>query len=117
VAYALEVSPAGTPPAPTPWLPDQVKVMESGGGTNVSSANSSLRYHRGRIEYLLPKTTKVTIRLFSIKGSLIATITDARQESGCYSISLPAKAHAAGQYVLGFKAGEVENFLVVQAGF
>jgi hypothetical protein len=83
-------------------------------GPAISSLlNSGVRFNRGRIEYLLPKTTKVTIRLFTIKGGLIAIIADSRQEAGWHRLSLPPGAHAAGHYILGFKAGEVENDLVV----
>ena len=112
-AYALEVSPAGTPPAPTPWLPDQVKVMEPAGETNVAAAKPIVRFYNDRIEYQLPKTTNVTIRIFTIKGSFITIIADSRQEAGRHRLSLLPRAVAAGRYVLSFKAGDVENRMVV----
>ncbi|MCX7786018.1 MAG: T9SS type A sorting domain-containing protein, partial [candidate division WOR-3 bacterium] len=54
------------------------------------------------IRYTIPQSGKVTIKLYSITGSLIATLKDEYQNVGTYSMTFSTKHLAKGIYFLRF---------------
>jgi hypothetical protein len=57
------------------------------------------------LTYALPKTSSVTIRIYTISGQRIGTVFDAWQTPDFYRIAMPTKTLSRGFYLLDFKAG------------
>jgi enterochelin esterase-like enzyme len=57
------------------------------------------------IKYEVPKATRVKISVYNAIGQRVATLVDAQQEAGTYSITWEAKNLANGVYICRMEAG------------
>ena len=64
----------------------------------ITSAGSSLRYG-------LPAACNVTIKLYTLKGQLAATLHSGFQSAGVYFMALPTQSLAKARYIVELKAG------------
>lgn len=58
-----------------------------------------------RIEYLLPKTSDVSLKVFDMMGREVATLVDEVQGSGFKSVEFHAEELASGMYFYRLRAG------------
>ncbi len=63
------------------------------------------------IRYYVPKTSKVTIRIFNIQGEVVVTLVDETKSKGEHSISFDGKNLASGVY---FCQLIVDNFTTIK---
>jgi len=59
------------------------------------------------INYELSELDHVSMSIYNLKGQLISTLLDAKQDAGSYDIIWDASNHPSGMYFLNMKAGEV----------
>ncbi len=57
------------------------------------------------IQYDVPKTSQVVIKVYDVLGREVATLVNAKQASGSYKIDLNMSKFASGLYFLNMKAG------------
>lgn len=97
------------------WLPNQIE-------TGVQSGNivKSFKLYNNYpnpfnpstvIQYDVPKTSKVVIRIYDILGREVTTLVNARQTAGAYKIKLNMSMYASGVYFVRMNAG---NYLKTQ---
>ncbi|MFA4923079.1 MAG: T9SS type A sorting domain-containing protein [Ignavibacteriaceae bacterium] len=60
------------------------------------------------INYQLPKSGTVTLKIFDILGNLVKTLVNEQKEKGRYSVQFDASSLASGMYVYQIKANEYE---------
>lgn len=58
------------------------------------------------ISYRIPAAAVVSLKIYDISGSEVATLVNARQDAGYYSINFDATNIASGMYFYTIKAGE-----------
>ena len=61
------------------------------------------------ITYRLREASALTVIIYDIMGREISTLVDRRQPAGTYWIPWNAGLNASGLYLVGFKAGDVQN--------
>lgn len=59
-----------------------------------------------QIKYGIPEATHVSITIDNVRGTSIATLVDAHQEAGSYTVSWDMGNLANGVYICRFKAGD-----------
>ncbi len=59
-----------------------------------------------RIDYQLPETAHVTLRIYNINGQLVETVVDKQQAAGYYSIQWQNRTKASGLYFYHLNAGK-----------
>jgi hypothetical protein len=55
--------------------------------------------------YTLPKATRLSIRIFDIRGRLVDMIAQTWQSAGTYNAPLPVGNFSSGNYIVDFNAG------------
>jgi hypothetical protein len=58
------------------------------------------------IQYQLPQNASVTLKIYDILGSEVATLVNEEQEAGYKEVQFSAANYASGMYVYRLKAGE-----------
>jgi hypothetical protein len=58
------------------------------------------------IEFTLPKTSEVSLKIFNILGEEVATLVSDRLSTGSYSYEWDASNHASGVYLYRLQAGD-----------
>jgi hypothetical protein len=58
------------------------------------------------IGYQLPKTLRVSMKVFDILGREVAQLLDAEQEAGSHQLRWDASTYSSGVYILRMRAGE-----------
>ncbi|MBV6512920.1 MAG: Ycf48-like protein [Ignavibacteriaceae bacterium] len=58
------------------------------------------------ISYRIPAAAVVSLKIYDISGSEVATLVNARQDAGYYSLNFDASNLASGMYFYTIKAGE-----------
>jgi hypothetical protein len=58
-----------------------------------------------RIEYAIPKTSHVSVKVFDLLGREVATLVDEEQGAGFKSVEFDAKGLASGVYLYRLHAG------------
>ncbi|MDD5528694.1 MAG: PQQ-binding-like beta-propeller repeat protein [bacterium] len=64
---------------------------------------------RTTIQYSLPKTSKVSLKLYDLTGRCIKTLVDGEKVPGCYKETLESRNYPTGIYFAKFKAGEYKE--------
>jgi hypothetical protein len=59
-----------------------------------------------RIEYAIPKTSHVSLKVFDLLGREVATLVDEEQGAGFKSVEFDGKGLASGVYLYRLRAGE-----------
>ena len=59
----------------------------------------------GRVTYTLSGHSHVSLRLYSLQGTIVTTFVQSIQSTGIYSIALPEHILATGSYLLELKVG------------
>lgn len=62
-----------------------------------------------KINYSIPKSSKVTINIFDILGQRVASLVDERQDAGSYSVDFNASELSSGVYYYKIDAGEFSS--------
>lgn len=57
------------------------------------------------VQYDVPRTSQVTVRVFDVLGREVATVVNAKQAAGTYKVNLNMSKFASGVYFLNMKAG------------
>jgi len=63
-----------------------------------------------RINYQIPSSNYVTLKVYDILGNLVKTLVDGYKAKGKYSINFDASSLARGIYFYQLKAGEFNSF-------
>ena len=58
-----------------------------------------------RIEFQLPESKFVSLKIYNIQGTLIATLIDGEMEAGFHSVDWDASGFASGVYFYRFNSG------------
>ncbi|MBW7873770.1 MAG: T9SS type A sorting domain-containing protein [Ignavibacteriales bacterium] len=58
------------------------------------------------IAYRIPEASVVTLKVFDITGTEMATLVNTKQEAGSYTVNFDASKLASGMYIFTIKAGE-----------
>jgi len=58
------------------------------------------------IAYRIPEASVVTLKVFDITGTEVATLVNTKQEAGSYTVNFDASKLASGMYIFTIKAGE-----------
>ena len=61
-----------------------------------------------KIEYQIPKNTKIILKVYDELGSQIAVLVNGLQEAGNYSVNFDASKYASGIYYYKINAGDFE---------
>jgi endoglucanase len=69
------------------------------------TVNGSLTVKAGAVNYTLPKTSFVSLRLYTMQGKRVADLVKSVQSAGNHEVKLQARGISSGNYVLEFKAG------------
>jgi len=72
---------------------------------NKISVNSGLTVKAGLVNYMLPKTSSVSLCLYNVQGKIVSTLVKTNQSAGNYEVKLPTKGITSGNYVIELKAG------------
>ena len=67
---------------------------------------NSMDEHNGKINYALPKQSKVSIRLYTLQGKAVSNLVNRDQAPGYYSVNLDIRLN--GYFILVFRA---DNFI------
>lgn len=59
--------------------------------------------------YQIPKTTKVSLKLYNISGRCVNTLLNTEKKPGCYEIEIDAKDYPYGIYFAKFQAGNYKK--------
>jgi sugar lactone lactonase YvrE len=62
-----------------------------------------------RIDYYIPESTIVTLKIYDLTGSLVTTLINERKEKGYHSVEFDGKGLSAGTYFYSFRAGSYSN--------
>ena len=69
------------------------------------SWDGSLKVEAGRVHYVLPEASQVSLRLLTVQGKLVANLAQAHAAAGDHEAKLPRKEIAPGHYLLELRAG------------
>ena len=72
----------------------------------VAKSNSPKNYRQIKIEYDLPKSSFVVIKIFNTEGEEIISLVNKREHQGYHSISAPANSLPEGIYSYRIIAGD-----------
>ena len=75
---------------------------------NVSVKIEGISGANGKIRYGLPKNSRVTIKIYDLRGKLLRILVNSEQKAGFHNVSIRDAGIANGNYLLAFRAG---NFL------
>jgi hypothetical protein len=75
--------------------------------------NRQLTVYEKKIHFSLPTKSKISLKLFDIRGKIIATLINSTQGPGTYSVNIPSSL-SFGRYVLSLRSGgqKVEEVIV-----
>ncbi len=59
-----------------------------------------------KIDYQLPKSGYVSLRVYDVLGNEVATLVDGQKEAGSYTVGLNAGNLSSGTYFYKLQAGE-----------
>jgi endoglucanase len=77
--------------------------------TKERTVSYDLQERAGIVNYSLPATSFVSLRLYTMQGRVVSTLVKSVQSAGKYAVKLPAKSISLGNYILELKAGN--NFV------
>ncbi|MBZ0196848.1 MAG: T9SS type A sorting domain-containing protein, partial [Ignavibacteriaceae bacterium] len=58
------------------------------------------------IAYRIPEASVVTLKVFDITGTEVATLVNTKQEAGSYTVNFDASKLSSGMYIFTIQAGE-----------
>lgn len=64
---------------------------------------------RAAIGYALPRTTRVSLNIYDVLGTLVEILINEEKHPGCYEISWDAKKFPNGIYFVRFQAGDYQE--------
>jgi endoglucanase len=73
--------------------------------TKERTVSYDLQERAGIVNYSLPATSFVSLRLYTMQGRVVSTLVKSVQSAGKYEVKLPAKSISLGNYILELKAG------------
>ena len=73
--------------------------------TKERTVSYDLQERAGIVNYSLPATSFVSLRLYTMQGRVVSTLVKSVQSAGKYEVKLPARSISLGNYILELKAG------------
>lgn len=99
------------------WTPSKRILVKNAFGTGIINQTTPVFYSLSqnypnpfnpvtRIDYQIPKNTKVTLKVFDELGNEIGVLVNGNQEAGNYTVNFDASKIASGVYFYKIDAGE-----------
>jgi len=92
---------------------------EAGSTITVQGQTNPFSYHLAQsypnpshgqltIEYALPQTSPVSLKVYNLSGQLVADLVNSEQMAGIYSVKWDATSLASGVYIYSLTAGDFQ---------
>jgi len=91
------------------FIVDIPQIVESPVTFTLSFEGNSKQGSPLRLNYALPKASRVTISLFTMRGQRIGKLLDSWQAPAYYTIAMPIRTVPRGFYLLEFTAGSFQK--------